>query len=811
MWLSPKRAGRTGLLFLLIVFALAAASLASVAPTLAAQEAPPAAPAPAVDNAAPAPAASVAGDSIPEPPRGPAGTGAGLTAAGVASTGWAKVDGSLGDIRWIVVIPTDPRYAFAAIDGVGLFRSQDAGQSWIMMSTTGLTDKSIQAFAVCPSGKIYAGTWGSGVFRHDPQIQEWTQVNNGLPQLFISAVSCDSQNAALVGTYDKGVYRTTDEGASWVDANSGLRTGPSDRRILALFTLPGIVGLGTVNGAYKSLDGGKTWVSTGLDGQGVYDFAVDRSGGEQIWAGTNSGGVFTSFDQGETWLPLGGPQSIYTVAQGWDLQLYAGTRDSGVYRYEDGKWLIDGLDEKGRKTFLIRAAAFNRLLAGTNDGLWAAVTIPRTPTPTATETPVPTETPTPSRTPTVTPTPVGPRVVASLWSAPEGRIEEGQQLTYFIDYQVVGVGIAASVAVTNAIPLNVELVPGSIAPAGGSSVSGRVVRWELGNLAVGSTGTLSYKVQRIAGATATITSTATNTASPTVSPSPTASITPTSTGTVSPAATSTVTPTITPTDTACSNGKVYGYVFVDANGNGNRDSGEAALSGITMRLHQNGTQVATTNTSGAGYYQFNGVTFGDYELSYDLPAGYATTTARSVPISVRGCRVTRDFGAQLCALLSHTVAPSNSGTVSYDPAPNCEGGTNGENLYNPGTSVTLTANPSLNWSFKNWSGSASGSSSSTTLTVSAATSVTANFEACIALTGAVSPTGSGSVSLGAANCPGGGGTYRPGVPVTVSASANPGYNFSNWSALSGSFASASSAATSFTPSTSNATVTANFA
>jgi uncharacterized repeat protein (TIGR02543 family) len=782
---SGSRMGR--LLYFALVIALACAPLLPVFPVSAAQEPVSGGAQATTQDIVVAENAALAEDAVPEPPRGPSGDAALLSPGGVASTGWAKVDSSFGDVRWILVIPTDPRYAFAAIDGVGLFRSQDAGQSWVMMSTTGLTDKSIQSFAVCPSGKIYAGTWGSGVFRHDPQIQQWTQVNTGLPQLFISAVSCDTQNVALVGTYDKGVYRTTDEGASWVEVNSGIRNGPSDRRILALFALPGIVGLGTVNGAYKSLDGGRTWIATGLVGQGVYDFAIDRTSGEQIWVGTNSGGVFTSYDQGETWLPLGGPASIFTVVQGWDLQLYAGTRDSGVYRYENGQWQPDGLNERGRKTFLMRAAAFNRLLAGTNDGLWAAVTIPRTPTPTATETRVPTETPTPTRTPSPTFTPVGPRVVGSLWSAPDRPLDPGQELTYYIDYQVLGVGIASSVAITNAVPLNVELVPDSISPAAGSSVSGRVIRWELGNLPVGSSGTVSYKVQRPGGATATITSTPTSTLSPTLGSTPTSSSTPTATSTFTPTATgtaaNTATPTVTATGTACSLGKINGYVYVDVNGNAKRDTGEAGLSGITVRLFKNGSQFATTTSSALGFYQFSSVTFADYELTYDLPAKYASTTPRSVPVSLRGCRVSIDFGARSCTLLTSAAAPSSSGSIAYDPAPNCEGGTNGENLFNPGASVSLRAQAASGYQFTNWSGDITGSANPAPISMDDNRSVTANFTPCLPLTTSVSPSGAGTIAASPApNCQGGGANlYNPGTSVTLTANPANNWNFKNWS------------------------------
>lgn len=68
--------------------------------------------------------------------------------------------------------------------------------------------------------------------------------------------------------------------------------------------------------------------------------------------------------------------------------------------------------------------------------------------------------------------------------------------------------------------------------------------------------------------------------------------------------------------------------------------------------------------------------------------------------------------------LSTNVSPSGSGYISLNPA----GGT-----YDEGTVVTLTAIPNSDYEFSSWSGDASGSSTTTTVTMNADLSVTANF------------------------------------------------------------------------------------
>jgi hypothetical protein len=95
----------------------------------------------------------------------------------------------------------------------------------------------------------------------------------------------------------------------------------------------------------------------------------------------------------------------------------------------------------------------------------------------------------------------------------------------------------------------------------------------------------------------------------------------------------------------------------------------------------------------------------------------------------------------------------------------------------------------------------------TITTPASATTFTANFVQQYQLTTAVSPAGGGTVTTPAS------GTYlTSGAATTLTATANTGYNFTNWSVTSGAatFGSASSASTTVTLSSGPATVQANF-
>ena len=62
---------------------------------------------------------------------------------------------------------------------------------------------------------------------------------------------------------------------------------------------------------------------------------------------------------------------------------------------------------------------------------------------------------------------------------------------------------------------------------------------------------------------------------------------------------------------------ISGYVYVDANGNGQYDASEA-LPGVTVTL--GGTEQATTQTNADGYYQFTGLKAGVYDVTQTPPA-----------------------------------------------------------------------------------------------------------------------------------------------------------------------------------------------
>jgi len=181
-----------------------------------------------------------------------------------------------------------------------------------------------------------------------------------------------------------------------------------------------------------------------------------------------------------------------------------------------------------------------------------------------------------------------------------------------------------------------------------------------------------------------------------------------------------------------------------------------------------GTPVMLTASAAAGF-------------AFSAWSGAATGAQNPLTITMDSEKsITANFSP--VTVPTHTLTlstnPPNAGTIEVMPAPNGPGGT-----YLEGAVVTLTATPALNFAFTNWTGDASGTSNSITLTIDADKTVTANFFESITpmfvLTVLTNPPGAGSVQISPP--PNGtNGTYVQGTVVTMTATAMGTNAFTNW-------------------------------
>ncbi|HEX7319564.1 MAG TPA: T9SS type A sorting domain-containing protein [bacterium] len=168
-------------------------------------------------------------------------------------------------------------------------KSTDGGGMWsrsILTTTGGFT----YALAVDPSNTnvVYAGG-NPGLFKSTNAGSSWVLSSTGLSGIVnaigINSVSC---NILYAGTTD-GVFKSTNGGANWTDC--GLDTAQA---VLVHPSAPETVFAGTKTGVYRSANSGGSWtaMSAGLDNLDVTSLGINPN--FYLFCGTRGCGMYAS-------------------------------------------------------------------------------------------------------------------------------------------------------------------------------------------------------------------------------------------------------------------------------------------------------------------------------------------------------------------------------------------------------------------------------------------------------------------------------------------------------------------------------------
>jgi uncharacterized repeat protein (TIGR01451 family) len=303
-----------------------------------------------------------------------------LAVASPWERGTGMPDGA--EVRALAVCPADPDVLYAGFGnrGDGVYRSGDAGRSWVR---TALDDRDAEVFslAVDPDDcdTVYAGAWRDGVLKSNDGGRTWTPASEGLERAFVYSVAVDPTDGDVLyaGTADRGVYRSDDAGASWQAWGRDGLTVPhlsvaSDGRAVYAATWG--------NGVHRWTRDRRDWsaVNGGIRvaHHNVYAVAVDPGDASTVFAATASGGVYRTVDGGGTWEQvLSSPATAYAVvvAPGPGQVVCAGTA-RGVYRSEAAgesqSWepFNAGLD--GMAVRALAVVSDGPLHLGSTDGAW---------------------------------------------------------------------------------------------------------------------------------------------------------------------------------------------------------------------------------------------------------------------------------------------------------------------------------------------------------------------------------------------------------------------------------------------------------
>ncbi|HSF17627.1 MAG TPA: glycosyl hydrolase [Vicinamibacteria bacterium] len=231
---------------------------------------------------------------------------------------------------------------------------------------------------------FYMGSTGGGVWRTDDAGQTWRNLTDGqiaAGSIGAIAVAPSDANVVYVGTGSAcprgnisagiGMYRSTDAGKSWTQIGlpeagqiGKVLVHPKDPDLVYVAALGHIFGPNEDRGVYRSRDGGKNWekVLYISEKTGANDLSMDPSNPRILYAGMwraerkpftmlsgdpVEGGLYKSTDGGDTWneltegLPKGptgkigvsvspsNPDRVFTLIE-------AEPEEAGLYRSDDG-------------------------------------------------------------------------------------------------------------------------------------------------------------------------------------------------------------------------------------------------------------------------------------------------------------------------------------------------------------------------------------------------------------------------------------------------------------------------------------------
>lgn len=192
------------------------------------------------------------------------------------------------DVRCLAADPTQPLTVYAGTQGEGVFRSDDAGQTWRASGLTGHVVKSLAVSRVA-SGTVYAGTKPAKIFVSRDGGITWRELESfrKISSRWFWFSPAEKPFSAYV---------------------QGLALSPTDS---------GVVIAGIEAGAVvRSSDGGKTWSGHRSGAlRDCHSLVFHASNGEWVYEGGGTGaGVSVSRDAGATWRqPRGGLDRHY----GW--------------------------------------------------------------------------------------------------------------------------------------------------------------------------------------------------------------------------------------------------------------------------------------------------------------------------------------------------------------------------------------------------------------------------------------------------------------------------------------------------------------
>lgn len=180
-------------------------------------------------------------------------------------------------------------------------RSADGGKTWKTIETN-LPDHDIHGFAVSPANPrlFFAFIVKYGLWRSEDAGATWTLVSKELPDSVLGlAVVPTTPETIYAATMDKGLLKSEDSGKSWKPAN-----GYPNKRAIALAQDPRdprIIFVASETGLFRSDAQNSAWARVGLKDKDLMTVAVSSANPSRLLVVDAQGRVYRSDDAGATW------------------------------------------------------------------------------------------------------------------------------------------------------------------------------------------------------------------------------------------------------------------------------------------------------------------------------------------------------------------------------------------------------------------------------------------------------------------------------------------------------------------------------
>ena len=301
------------------------------------------------------------------------------------SNDWRTTGPPGGDVRALVVDPSNPdRFYFGTLDGQ-IYTSADGGKQWQLLYNFGKPRLFVDHIIVDSRNPrvLYVGghrhNLPGGFFKSTDGGATWRESAQLKDQAIHSLAQSESSPGTLIAGTFTTIFRSDDSGETWKQLPTADVSGLHHVESLAIDPrTTDTIYAGTFYLPYKSVDGGKTWKSIRngmIDDSDIFAIDIDPRDPNHIIASACSG-IYESKNSGESWRKVQGipSQSRRTRAI---LQhpsvpgvVFAGTTE-GFWRSDKGgdpdSWMVTTSRQLEINSIAVHQSRPDMIYIGTNN------------------------------------------------------------------------------------------------------------------------------------------------------------------------------------------------------------------------------------------------------------------------------------------------------------------------------------------------------------------------------------------------------------------------------------------------------------